>query len=76
MRQPKPKRRTRGIAKFRKSEIARAARGMMDAGFPVRGIEVDPATGTLRVLVDKPGEAGAGNSWDDLLKGKATQILE
>jgi hypothetical protein len=63
---PKKQRRTRGPSKFRKSEVARAARGMIAAGLSVRGIEIDPVTGTLRVLVGQP-ETVERNSWDDVL---------
>jgi len=34
----------------------------MDAGLPVRGIEADPVTGALRILVGEPGSAA--NPWD------------
>ena len=49
------KRRMRGFSRYKRSETSRLVRGVMDAGLPVRGIEVDPTTGTLRVLVGKPG---------------------
>jgi hypothetical protein len=31
-------------------------KGAIDAGLTVTGLEVDPATGAFRVLVDKPAE--------------------
>ena len=66
---PKPKqRRTRGLSKFRKTEISRAAQGMLDAGLTLRGVEVDPVTGKFRVLV---GDAkGEDNELDTWLKGR------
>ena len=55
------KQRTRGFSRYKRSETARLLKGAMDAGLPVRGIEVDPITGVLRVLVgsgkDKPDDA-------------------
>jgi hypothetical protein len=54
---PPPKRRTRGFSRYKRSETSRLVKGVMDAGLPVRGIEVDPDTGALRVLVGEPGEA-------------------
>jgi hypothetical protein len=41
MRQPKPKRRTRGLTKIRKTEISRVVRGIKAADVPLRGVEVD-----------------------------------
>jgi hypothetical protein len=60
---PKPERRVRGPSKFRKTEIARAARGMLAAGLPVRGIEIDPATGRFVVLIGQPTEGGDLDNW-------------
>jgi hypothetical protein len=51
-----PPKRTRGASRYRRSETARLVKGALDAGLPVRGIEVDPVTGALRVLVGKPDE--------------------
>ena len=66
-----PKRRTRGLTKIRKTEIARGARGMRAAKMPVRGIEVDPASGKFTILVGKPLEPGtSSNSWDEVLDVK------
>jgi hypothetical protein len=38
----------------------------MDAGLSVRGIEVDPITGALRVLIGG-GNKDERNSWDDVV---------
>ena len=54
--QKPPQRRIRGISRYKRSETARLLKGAMDAGLPVRGFEVDPVTGVLRVLVGKPGK--------------------
>ena len=54
----KPKRRTRGLSKFRKSEISRAIQGVRDTGLTPCGVEVDPVSGKIRVLVGEPGEPG------------------
>jgi hypothetical protein len=50
------KQRTRGLSRYKRSETARLLKGALDAGLTVRGFEVDPATGVLRVLVGKPDE--------------------
>jgi hypothetical protein len=63
---PKPKRRTRGLSKIKKTEITRVAKGLLAAGFPVRGFEVDPTTGKFSVLVGQPGEASGINTWDEV----------
>jgi hypothetical protein len=39
---------------FRQSNIKRAVRAAVAAGMAVKGIEIDPASGVIRVLVDKP----------------------
>ena len=66
---PQPsKQRKRGPSRYRRSETSRLVKGAMDAGLPVRGIEVDHATGNLRVLVGKPGEPN--NDLDSWLKRK------
>jgi hypothetical protein len=54
---PQPrKQRTRGLSRYKRSETARLLRSAQDAGLTVRGFEVDPDTGVLRVLVGEPGE--------------------
>jgi hypothetical protein len=63
---PQPlKRRPRGLSRYRRSETARLVKGALDAGVPVRGLEVDPVSGALRVLFGKPGEqpTEASNPW-------------
>jgi hypothetical protein len=61
-------RRKRGITRIRKTEITRVARGIKAAGLPVKGFEVDPATGKFTVLIGNADAAPAANSWDKLLK--------
>ena len=51
-----PKRRPRGLSRYRRSETSRLIKGAMDAGVPVRGLEVDPVTGKLQLLFGKPDE--------------------
>jgi hypothetical protein len=51
----KPKQRARSSSRYKRSETFRLVKGAMDAGLTVRGLEVDPATGALRVLVGEPG---------------------
>jgi hypothetical protein len=68
------KRRARSFSRYKRSETSRLVRGVIDAGLPVRGIEVDPDTGKLRVLVGEPDEPAA-NPWDaetTKLQAKAT----
>ena len=50
-----PKRRPRGLTRHKRRETARLVRSVLDAGLTVRGVEVDPVTGALRVLVE-PGK--------------------
>jgi hypothetical protein len=65
------KQRGRGPSRYKRSEATRLLKATTDAGLPVRGIEVDPITGVLRVLVGKPGEpSSGGNSWDEVLNAK------
>jgi hypothetical protein len=56
-----PKQRVRSASRYKRSETSRLLRGAIDAGLTVRGLEVDPATGTLRLLFDsgngKPDDA-------------------
>jgi hypothetical protein len=44
----------RGRARFTERELARAARAARSAG--AIGVEVDPASGKIRVLLGKPSE--------------------
>lgn len=54
---PQPaKQRKRGPSRYRRSETSRLVKGAMDAGLTVRGLEVDPVSGALRVLVGDPGK--------------------
>jgi hypothetical protein len=50
------KRRGRSFSRYKRSETSRLLRGAADAGYKVRGIEVDPNTGVLRVLIGEPDE--------------------
>jgi len=69
-----PKRRSRGQSRYRRSETARLVKGALDAGLTVRGLEADPETGVLRVLVDSSDAPGnSGNSWDEVLDAKDTK---
>ena len=54
--QPLKARRPRGLTRHKRRETARLVRSVLDAGLSVRGVEVDPVTGALRVLVGKPDE--------------------
>jgi hypothetical protein len=46
----------RGASRYRRSETTRLLRAAADAGLTVRGIEADPVTGSLRILVGKDDE--------------------
>jgi hypothetical protein len=50
-----PKQRPRSSSRFKRSETFRLLKGVEDAGHTVRGVEIDPTTGVLRVLIGKPG---------------------
>jgi hypothetical protein len=66
-----PKRRPRGPSRYRRRETTRLVRGVLDAGLPVRGVEVDPVTGALRVLAGKPDEpVDNSNPWDKVLNAQ------
>lgn len=54
--QQPPKQRPRSLSRFKRSETSRLLRSALDAGLPVRGVEVDPVTGKITVLVGKPDE--------------------
>jgi hypothetical protein len=64
--------RTPRFARYRRSETARLLKGAADAGHSVRGLEVDPTTGALRILFDKPG-APAGTDLDEWAAKKAAK---
>jgi hypothetical protein len=66
---PKPPRRTRGLSKFKRTDLTKAAKATLAAGLPVRGIDVDPATGKITVLVGQTAEA-TGNDLDNWLRKK------
>jgi hypothetical protein len=52
----KPKR--RGPSKFTRTDLTKAAKATLAAGLSVRGIDIDPASGKITVLVGQPAEAG------------------
>ena len=56
-----PKQRTRGASRYKRGETTRLLQGARDAGFTVRGIEVDPVTGKLTVLVGNSDAPDARN---------------
>jgi hypothetical protein len=63
-----PKQRTH--SRYKRSETTRLLKGAMDAGLAVRGIEVDPITGTLRVLVGESEKNEPSNDLDSWLRKK------
>jgi hypothetical protein len=56
------KQRGRGASRYKRSETARLLKAATDAGLTVRGIEADPVTGALRILVGKGGEGEPGDT--------------
>jgi hypothetical protein len=62
-------RRGRGPSKVKQTEMTKAVKATLAAGLPVRGIDVDPATGKITVMVGEPVEAkrATGNPWDEVL---------
>lgn len=63
---PQPPRQ-RSASRYKRSETSRLVKGVVDAGLTVRGIEVDPATGVLRVLTEsgrgEPKEVSPLDQW-------------
>ena len=59
---PTQKRRTRGLSKFKRTDLTSAAEATIAAGLSVRGVEVDPVSGKIRVLVGDAAKAKATNS--------------
>jgi hypothetical protein len=53
---PKPPR-YRSATRYKRSETSRLLQSAKDAGLQVTGLEVDPATGVLRVLVGNDGSS-------------------
>jgi hypothetical protein len=67
---PKPRlRQGRGLTKIKRTEITRAALGVLAAGLTLSGVEIDPISGKFRVLVGEPAPT-AVNDVDDWLRKK------
>jgi hypothetical protein len=66
-----PKQRTRGASRYKRGETTRLLQGALGAGLPVRGLEVDPVTGALRVLFGQPDAPDARSSPPSLEGGDA-----
>ena len=43
----------RSASRYKRSETSRLLKGALDAGLQITGLEVDPVSGALRVLVGK-----------------------
>jgi hypothetical protein len=65
---PPRKRPTRGFSRYKRSETARLVKGAMDAGLTVRGLEIDPRSGVMRVLVGQPGAEAERDTPERILK--------
>jgi hypothetical protein len=55
-------RRSRSASRFKRTEARRAIRAALDAGLPVRSVEVDPATGKINVIIGAPAPANGGET--------------
>jgi hypothetical protein len=66
-----PKQPKRRSARFKRSETSRLLKGAADAGLTVRGIEVDAATGDLRVLLGTSDASDTSSSSPALERGDA-----
>jgi hypothetical protein len=61
------RRRGRGPARFKKTDVVRAAKAALAAGLSVERVVIDPATGKISVLVGKPGEPESAEELQKLL---------
>jgi hypothetical protein len=55
--------------RFKQSEVERAIRGVQSRSLPISRVEVDPISGRISIITDKPdtGDASKGNPWDKVL---------
>jgi hypothetical protein len=60
------------LNRFAQREVARAVRGVTDAGAAVHRVEIDPASGKISVIIARPGADARDDAspWD-----QATQEL-
>ena len=58
-----PKRRSRGLSKFKRTDLTKAAKAAIAAGLPVRSVEVDPASGKITVLIGEPATGNELDAW-------------
>jgi hypothetical protein len=58
--QPPKQQRTRGLSRYKRTETRRLLQSVADAGHTVRGLEVDPTTGALRILFGTPDAPVSG----------------
>jgi hypothetical protein len=62
--EPAEPRRLRGVARFRKAEVARVIEAAQKAGTPF-AVTVDPTTGKIVASFGRPEDAApAPNAWD------------
>jgi hypothetical protein len=59
----------RSASRFRERELRRAVRAARDAG--AESVEVDPETGTIRVIIGKSEIPNSTNPWDEVLTDAA-----
>ena len=58
----KQKRRTRGRAKWKKTDAVRAVKVAHAAGLPVARVEIDPHTGKIAVIVGQPATEASSDA--------------
>jgi hypothetical protein len=67
----KQKRRTRGPARFKKTDATRAVKAALGAGLSVSRAEIDPHTGKISVVVGEPASTTDPHPWDERVTNAA-----
>ena len=52
---------------FRQADIARALKGVADAGLKPSGCRVDPTTGAIEIMFGSEATSNSANSFDAIL---------
>jgi hypothetical protein len=53
--------------KMKNRDIRRAVSAVKSAGLAIDTIDLDPATGKIKITTIKPGAPSANNEWDEAL---------
>jgi hypothetical protein len=67
---------TRGTNRFYEREVVRIMRAAQKSGTPFDRIEVDPLSGKISVIIDKPADSEAAASPAALAWDKATEAIK